>query len=101
MSAQLTPRDHWHHRATTLAQLDCSLLNLLSWDQQTFSSLQPDLYALVLRKLDELAGDACRQEALNIPRQQIELQMTKAIWNFLKPWRRAEAIETISSTGET
>jgi hypothetical protein len=81
-------------------QLDCSLFNLLPWDDQALSDLQADLYALVLKKLDELAGEACRAEARQQSRQDIELGMAKAIWNFLKPWKRAD-IESTSTTGAT
>lgn len=88
-----TPREHWHARATQLMRLDCSLLHLLPWDQQELSGLSSELYALVLKKLDELVGDACRAEARKIPRRKIELDLAKSIWNFLKPWKRNETGE--------
>lgn len=96
-----TPREHWHQRATSLAQLDSSLLNLLPWADQALCNLPSDLYLALLKKLDELVGEACRAEARQQSRKDIEFELAKAIWNFMRPWKRAETIETTSTTGET
>lgn len=92
MSIQRTAREHWHATATDLARLDCSLLNLRPDDDRELAKLPGDLYAQVLKKLDELAGEACRDEGNGISRQDIHREMAKAIWNFLKPWKRNELL---------
>lgn len=100
-----TMREHWHTRAIKLMRLDCSLLKLLPWDQQELSGLPGEIYTLVLKKLDELVGDACRAQERNVRAADIEIELAKSIWNFLKPWKQNETRDLFSpmkqSIGET
>lgn len=88
MNSQAVPiRSRWHARATELAQSDCVLLELLSDSDRNLAKLRADVYGLLLKKLDELVGDACRGEANGLTASDIEFVMAKAIWNFIKPWK--------------
>ena len=101
MTAKPSPREHWHTRATQLAQQDAWLLELVGEDQ-VLSKLRSDVYHALLKKIDELVGDACHMESQGIGRKQIELEMAKAVWNFLKPWKGSTvAPRATATTGAT
>jgi hypothetical protein len=86
----VSPREHWHTRAMQLVKLDCSLLKMVPWDNQDLSGLPSEVYSLVLKKLDELVTEACHAERRNVRPPDIELELAKSIWNFLKPWKQNE-----------
>lgn len=95
-----TSREHWHTRATQLAQLDAWLLELVG-DDQVLSKLRSDVYAALLRKIDELVGEACRQEAADVDSKGIECELAKAIWNFLRPWKGSTHVPRGTNTKQT
>lgn len=94
-------RERWHARATQFVRLDCYLLKLLPRDDQVLSDLSGEVYTLVLKKLDELVGEACRAQERNVRAADIELELAKSIWNFLKPWKRNETAELFPLTSPT
>lgn len=57
---------------------------------RNLAQLRADVYTLVLKKLDELVGNACRSEAQGLTPPDIEFVLAKDIWNFIKPWRRED-----------
>lgn len=85
-------RQHWHARAIELAQLDCSLLEMVPDHDRNLTMLRTDVYTLVLKTLDALTGDACRMEADGMSASDIEETLAKAIWNFIKPWKGSTTV---------
>lgn len=84
-------RQHWYGQAQTFAKLDCCLLNLLPWEDRDLAKLPVDLQKLLRPKLDELVRDACADE-IKLEHPETVQRLNAAIWNFLKPWKREEAV---------
>lgn len=84
-------RAHWYAIATRTALLDCGLLHLLPWETDSLKKLPPDLYPIVLRKLDELVTEACRHEAKHgeAKRAAIGRGLMAELWKFLEAWNRS------------
>lgn len=86
-------REHWHGLAVQFAKLDCSLLNLLDWENRNLALLPVALQSVLTPKLNELALDAAREELRMGERTQETVQtLNRAVWNFLKPWGRELAL---------
>jgi hypothetical protein len=77
-------RSHWHLRATELAQLDCALLELISWDDRRLARLPTGIFAVLMPKLSELVDWACHQSTNFRKPEVIEFLMARAIWRLVK-----------------
>jgi hypothetical protein len=75
-------RQHWHARATQLAQLDCGLLGLLPANAPALGGLIPGSFAALTRHIGHCVDQAC--EAKHLTEREIEETLAKAIWNFAK-----------------
>lgn len=80
----ITPRAHWHRRATELAVLDCHLLELLPWEEPALAKLPSPANQVLIRKLSEFVDWATEQAAAHRPAASIERSMAMAIWRFVK-----------------
>lgn len=77
-------RAHWRTRATELAQLDCALLELISWDDRRLALLPSVAFAALMPKLSELVDWACHQSTNFRKPEAIEYSMARAIWRMVK-----------------
>lgn len=83
-SGQCDNRAHWRQRATELAQLDCALLELITWEDRRLARLPSELFAVLTPRLSELVDWACHQTANFRKPEVIEFLMARAIWRLVK-----------------
>jgi len=79
----------WHQHATRQMVLDATLLRLLPEDRPNISALTSELRKLTLAKIDELAGDCFRASRNGAKFSDLNYELAKDTWNFLKPWKAA------------